>query len=208
VLPRRQQHSYPDIFIVDILEQAIIGRQGKCFSRPQRGKHTITIIEIKYKYDLEINAIVPEALAQHENLEQDLLAYGRKAVNVHAFIIGSAGTISQSLHNILASCGLPKIESRQRLLDKLAADSVARTANIVRLRNQHNKPPTDQLPSRATEAAPQEPDNHSASPSGIQVLHKQIRLRQTLILCHMMTRHHPPCHQTPSARQICQAHLP
>ena len=52
VLPRRQQHSYPDIFIVDILEQAIIGRQGKCFSRPQRGKHTITIIEIKYKYDL------------------------------------------------------------------------------------------------------------------------------------------------------------
>jgi len=71
--------------------------------------------------------------------------------------------ISQSLHNILASCGLPRIEPRQRLLNIIAANSVPRTAHIVRLRSQHNKPPTDQLPSRATEATPQEPDNHSAS---------------------------------------------
>ena len=42
--------------------------------------------------------MVPEALAQHEEHKQSQLAYGWHTVRVHAFIIGSAGTISKSLH--------------------------------------------------------------------------------------------------------------
>ena len=138
VLPRSEQHSFPDIFIIDILENSILARKGRCYTRQQRGRHSIDIIEIKYKYDLEINNIVHEALAQHADLKQSLLAYGWQAVRVHAFIIGSAGTISNSLHTILTACGLAKIETRQRLLKNIAYNSVVRTARIVRLSSNHN----------------------------------------------------------------------
>ena len=141
VLPRSEQNSFPDIFIIDILEDTILARNGRCYTRQQRGKHSIDIIEIKYKYDLEINDIVPEALAQHEELNQSLLAYGWHAVRVHAFIIGSAGTISKSLHTILTTCGLARSETRQRLLNSIAYHSVVRTARIVRLGTNHIVPP-------------------------------------------------------------------
>ena len=68
VLPKYEQHSFPDIFILNILEDTTLARNGRGYTREQRGKHSIDIIEIKYKYDLEINHIVPEALAQHEEL--------------------------------------------------------------------------------------------------------------------------------------------
>ena len=109
VLPKNEQHSFPDIFIIDILEDTILARNGHCYTRQQRGKHSIDIIEIKYKYDLEINHKVPEALAQHEELKQSLLAYGWHAVRVHAFIIGSAGTVSKSFaHHSLVETGFRK----------------------------------------------------------------------------------------------------
>ena len=95
---------------------------------------SIDIIEIKYKCNLEINDVVPEAQAQHE---ESLLENGWQAVRVHAFIIGSAGTIGKSLHTILTTWGLAKSETRQRLLNSKAYNSVVRTARIVRLRSHH-----------------------------------------------------------------------
>ena len=156
VIPRRKQTSCPDILLIDILERDIVNRKGKmCTTTAQRGQHTIDIIEIKYKYDLEINKIVPDALAQHADLTRNLLTHGWKAVHVHPFIVGSAGTISQSLHTILVQCGISTLETRQKLLHKIAADSVTRTAEIVRLRGTHTPPPPAQAPSsRETPGAP------------------------------------------------------
>ena len=73
---------------------------------------------------------MPKALAQHEVLqvEQSLLAYGWHAVRVHAFIIGSAGTISESLHTILPTCGLARSETWQSLLNNIAYHSAVQTA--------------------------------------------------------------------------------
>ena len=165
VLPLRLQTSYPDIVIIDIRADAVSKRQGKRLPRRTRGTYTINIIEIKYKYDLEIHSVVPSALAQHDDLKRNLLDFGWKAVHVHAFIIGSAGTISQSLHTTLTHCGLPALETRQRLLNRIAADSVVRTARIVQLRGLHKPPTGIQPPARdgTTGLTPPGTDTHPAT---------------------------------------------
>ena len=85
VLPLRLQTSYPDIVIIDIRADAVSKRQGKRLPRRTRGTYTINIIEIKYKYDLEIHSVVPSALAQHDDLKRNLLDFGWKAVHVYFF---------------------------------------------------------------------------------------------------------------------------
>ena len=69
---------------------------------------------------------MPEALAQHEQLEETPQAYGRQAIRVHAIIIGSAGIISKSLHIILTIEYRSKSETKQRLLNSIEYNNIVR----------------------------------------------------------------------------------
>ena len=105
-----------------------------------RLQSTVDLIEIKYTYDLLIHERVTDATAQHSQLRQNLLNAGWGTVNIHPFIVGSAGTIRKASHSILNQCGITDPEQRNILLRKIAIHSANSTAAIVRARLAHKIP--------------------------------------------------------------------
>ena len=87
-------------------------------SREVRARHTIDIIEFQYTYDLQLHTKIPTAIAQHAQLQTNLRDGGWKAVFIHPFIIGSAGTIGMNCHDTLTTCGVTSTDSSNNLLIK------------------------------------------------------------------------------------------
>ena len=144
ILPLNCQPSYPDITLIDLpldyvrrLELHGSTTEVDVIPANIRQQSTVDIIEIKYTYDLLIHERVADAVAQHEKLQQNLLDAGWGTVHIHAFIIGSAGTIRSECHTILNTCGITDTEQREGILKKLAVHSVRSTAAIVRARLTH-----------------------------------------------------------------------
>ena len=94
VLPLDLQTSYPDILLIDLPHTDVLAlhHQRKSIPRVTRRNCTIAIIEIKYAFDLLIHDRTQEAIDQHAQLQAHLLAAGWGTVDIHPFIIGSAGT--------------------------------------------------------------------------------------------------------------------
>ena len=105
-----------------------------------RQQCTVDIVEIKYTYDHFLHDRGPDAIAQHEQLRLNLLNAGWGTVNIHPFIIGSAGTIRAESHDILNTCGITDVEQRKTLLRRIAIHSAKCTAAIVRTRLAHIVP--------------------------------------------------------------------
>lgn len=157
----------------------------------QGRQHTIDINEIRHMYGLEFNTVAPEALAQHAELTRNLNAHacvaGKQLVNVHPFIVGSAGAISQSLHTILIQCGITCPNARQELLKEVA------TVLSEQQKSCGCAPPQAHSPSTGTPGvAPQGP---GSPPTAI---HRQI-LQQS----HTRLRQDPSCLKT---SQHCHLH--
>ena len=164
ILPLAEQTSIGDIVLIDIPPSAIIGRR-RPIPRSVRQTHTIDIIEVKYVYDLQIHHVASQAINQHTQLKENLLRFGWKCVNIHPFIIGSAGTIRNNSHDVLRKCGMTDTQCRKRLLNSLASSSVIRTTALVRTRDVHlpaqmNTPPP---PSETGTPNPQGDTEHEAS---------------------------------------------
>ena len=142
VLPLHLQTSFPDILMIDLptREVATLQRQKKSIPRLTRNRCTINIIEVKYTFDLLIHERTRQAMEQHAQLRENLLAAGWGTVNIHPFIIGSAGTIRYECHSILNQCGVTEEPVRDLLLRKIAIHSVKRTAEIVQARLRHKAP--------------------------------------------------------------------
>ena len=141
VLPHDQQHSYPDLCLINI--KPVAGRTSRTPSSSQRRHSWIRIFEIKYAPDLEVHGRVrDEALAQHAALRDALLTAAWGAVTIHPVIIGNAGTITVDVLNSFMAMGINPT-TRLRLGKRLAISSIKRTADIKRARLDHAAgPPT------------------------------------------------------------------
>jgi len=144
VLPRDQQPSFPDITMIDLPHTFVTQIRNKINPKSIpyhiRQQCTVDIVEIKYTYDHFLHDRVPDAIAQHEQLRLNLLNAGWGTVNIHPFIIGSAGTIRAESHDILNTCGITDVEQRKTLLRRIAIHSAKCTAAIVRTRLAHIVP--------------------------------------------------------------------
>ena len=85
VLPLHLQTSFPDILMIDLpkREVATFQRQRKPIPRLTRNRCTINIIEVKYTFDLLIHERTRQAMEQHAQLRENLLAAGWGTVNIH-----------------------------------------------------------------------------------------------------------------------------
>ena len=146
VLPKPKQTSLPDITLINIpsTRLATFLRHGGTIPRQVRQQHTVDIIEVKYTYDLLVHARTQDAIDQHAQLRDNLLAYGWGTVRIHPFIIGSAGTIRQDCHHVLSVCGITEEAAQDALLRKIAIFSAKRTADIVKTRLSHKDTPASQ----------------------------------------------------------------
>ena len=161
VLPLNQQHSYPDICVIDTRRSLPDGRVNLGAKR----QASVHILELKYAPDLELHGDVrTEALLQHNQLRNALLHAGWGTVRIHPVIIGNAGTISSETMAALTALGIPAT-ARLAVMKRLAIDSIRRTANIKRERLGHAANPTDaHEPEHAGDTA--EPDADAEPPVG------------------------------------------
>ena len=126
ILPHDQQHSIPDICQITVSKTY----QGPALSAVAKQTGIITIIEVKYAPDPDLNgAVRQQALAQHAQLRQSLLARGWGNVNIYPLIIGNAGTITATADDALQALGVGAA-TRMTVLKSLAVESVRRTAEI------------------------------------------------------------------------------
>ena len=143
ILPKCDQTSLPDITLINIPREDMTRyiHNGGTVPREVRQRHTVDIIEVKYTYDLLVHVRAKDAIAQHTQLQVNLLAAGWGTVTIHPFIIGSAGTIRQACHKVLSACGITERHAQDVLLRKLAIFSARRTTNIVKTRLSHKEAP-------------------------------------------------------------------
>ena len=160
VLPLHLQSSFPDILLIDIPHAEITAFQQARRPVPmlKRTGSTIHIIEVKYAFDLIIHDRTHQAIDQHTQLQENLIAAGWGTVLIHPFIIGSAGTIRQHSHTILEICGVTDQHARDLLLRRISISSVRRTAEIVQARLKHKSPLDTATPTNRNSSSP-EPGN-------------------------------------------------
>ena len=135
VLPHAQQHSYPDLCLINV--KPIAGRAGRGISSAEKRQAWVRIVELKYAPDLELHGRVREdAIAQHAALRNALLAVGWGTVTIHPVVIGNAGTITAETLNAFVSLGISPA-STLKLAKRLAIASIKHSAEIKRARLSH-----------------------------------------------------------------------
>ena len=90
----------------------------------------VHLVEVGYTSDMRVHEHMQIKLDQHCQLRQNLLSYGWGRVNVHAFIVGHTGVMSQANDDILQELGIssPSIDS---VLADLAVSSLQKSCAIL-----------------------------------------------------------------------------
>ena len=158
-----QQHSFPDITLIDI-PHSVVQRFVRCGRRvpPRtRAQSTIDILEIKYAFDLLLPHRVQPAIDQHALLRDALLRDGWGTVNIHPLILGSGGTIPAACHTVLSLCGVTDSSTRDLLLRRISIDGAIRSAAIVAARPWDAPTPPPTPPAGGPAASPTPPPTGS-----------------------------------------------